>query len=80
MPDDLRTYTIDEPIKVDGRETTLRKEWGGSNAHLQQLRSGEEVTGWHVIVHREEGAAADFRVSREVYASIESGQAWATKA
>ena len=77
MLDPLCVYSMDNPIEIDGRATTLRKEWGASNAHLWRELCREEAISWHVTVHRLGRDSVDFRVSQEVYESIESGRAWA---
>ena len=74
-----RTYSIDEPIDVDGRTSTIRKEWGAANAELYQTHSGNEATSWHVLVFRQGQTSLDFNVSQEVYDSIQSGSAWSNR-
>ncbi len=76
-----RTFTLDQSIEVDGRSTTLRQEWGASNARLQKGHSvrigqGQKDDGHWILVDRPHQVPAQFPVSPETYYDIQSGKAW----
>lgn len=72
---------LDKPIDIDGRQTTLRKEWGAANASLMKLHTntidrGHEDTGHCMLVFRPGQVSASVPISPETYQSVESGTAW----
>ena len=77
--DEPHVYSLDELVDVDGRASTIREEWGTSNAFLQRSLNQNEATGWQVVFRAAKDPLA-LNVSREVHGSVQSGLAWSNRA